>query len=73
MSTEKEHPQIFVEWVLAFLEERFPWLASEADESVSGAETVDEPCEPDEWLVEKCQKVRREDVNQTCRSIAAEE
>jgi hypothetical protein len=34
--------QTFVEWVLALLEERFPWLGKESDEEISGADTVDE-------------------------------
>jgi len=34
--------QTYVDWVLALLEERFPWLGKESSEEVSGAETVDE-------------------------------
>lgn len=42
MGAEEERSQTLVEWVLALLEERFPWLGSEQDEPVSGADTVDE-------------------------------
>ncbi|MDR5727414.1 MAG: hypothetical protein RB191_08310 [Terriglobia bacterium] len=42
MGAEEERSQTFVERVLALLEERFPWLGSMQDESVSGANTVDE-------------------------------
>jgi hypothetical protein len=28
MRADEERPQTFVEWVLALLEERFPWLGS---------------------------------------------
>jgi hypothetical protein len=42
MGADEERPQTFVEWVLALLEERFPWLGSGQDEPVGGADTVDE-------------------------------
>ena len=42
MTIEDSHSQTYVEWVLALLEERFPWLGKEDDEQVSGADTVDE-------------------------------
>ena len=42
MSNEDRRSQTFVEWVLALLEERFPWLGKDNDEPVSGANTVDE-------------------------------
>ena len=42
MGAEEERPQTFVDWVLALLEERFPWLGSGQDEPVGGADTVDE-------------------------------
>jgi hypothetical protein len=41
MSNEDRRSQTFVEWVLALLEERFPWLGKDNDEPVSGANTVD--------------------------------
>lgn len=59
MATEEKRPQTFVEQVLAFLEERFPWLGSEPDEPVSGAEVIDELCELHERLVGEGQKARR--------------
>jgi hypothetical protein len=40
MGAENERSQTFVEWVLALLEERFPWLGSGQDEPVGGADTV---------------------------------
>jgi hypothetical protein len=42
MTITDSRSQTFVEWVLALLEERFPWLGKEDDEQVSGADTVDE-------------------------------
>ena len=42
MSNKDRRSQAFVEWVLALLEERFPWLGKNNDEPVSGANTVDE-------------------------------
>jgi hypothetical protein len=42
MRAEEERSQTFVEWVLALLEDRFPWLGSGRDEPVGGADTVDE-------------------------------
>jgi len=42
MTITDSRSQTFVEWVLALLEERFPWLGKENDEQVSGADTVDE-------------------------------
>jgi hypothetical protein len=42
MAIEDERSQTFVEKVLVPLEERFPWLGSEHDEAVGGADTVDE-------------------------------
>jgi hypothetical protein len=42
MIDKDSRSRTFVENVLALLEERFPWLGKESDESVSGADTVDE-------------------------------
>jgi hypothetical protein len=42
MTDRDYRSQTFVDWVLALLEERFPWLGKESDEPVSGANTVDE-------------------------------
>jgi hypothetical protein len=42
MENQGRRPQTFVERVLAILEERFPWLGSDQDEPVSGADTVNE-------------------------------
>jgi len=60
MRAENERPQTLVEWVLALLEERFPWLGSGQDEPVSGAETVDELADLYKSLIEQREKARRE-------------
>jgi hypothetical protein len=60
MGAESERSQTFVEWVLALLEERFPWLGSSQDESVGGADTVDELADLYKSLIEQRDKARRE-------------
>ena len=60
MGAEDERPQTFVEWVLALLEERFPWLGSGRDEPVRGADTVDELADLYKSLTEQRDKARRE-------------
>ena len=60
MGAEEERPQTFVEWVLALLEERFPWLGSGQDEPVGGADTVDELADLYKSLIEQRDKARRE-------------
>jgi hypothetical protein len=60
MGAEDERPQTFVEWVLALLEERFPWLGSRQDEPVGGADTVDELAGLYKSLIEQRNKARRE-------------
>jgi|HubBroStandDraft_1064217.scaffolds.fasta_scaffold1178284_2 hypothetical protein len=60
MGAEEERPQTFIEWVLVLLEERFPWLGSEQDEPVGGADTVDELADLYKSLVEQREKARRE-------------
>lgn len=60
MGADEEHPQTFVEWVLALLEERFQWLGSGRDEPVGGAETVDELADLYKSLIEQRDKVPRE-------------
>ena len=60
MRAEDEHPQTFVEWVLALLEERFPWLGSGQDEPVGGADTVDELADLYKSLIEQRDKASRE-------------
>ena len=57
---KNERPQTFVEWVLALLEERFPWLGSGQDEPVGGADTVDELADLYKSLIEQRDKARRE-------------
>ena len=42
MGPEEQNRETLVEFVLALLEERLPWLVSKQDEPVSGADTVDE-------------------------------
>ena len=63
MGAEDERPQTFVEWVLALLEERFPWLGSGQDEPVGGADTVDELADLYKSLIEQREKARRENGN----------
>ena len=60
MGAEEERPQTFVEWVLALLEGRFPWLGSGQDEPVGGADTVDELADLYKSLIEQREKARRE-------------
>ena len=60
MGAEEERPQTFVDWVLALLEERFPWLGSGQDEPVGGADTVDELAGLYKSLIEQRNKARRE-------------
>ena len=60
MGAEDERPQTFVEWVLALLDERFPWLGSGQDEPVGGADTVDELADLYKSLIEQRDKASRE-------------
>ena len=64
MRAEDEHPQTFVEWVLALLEERFPWLGSGQDEPVGGADTVDELADLYRSLIEQRNRASRENGGQ---------
>ncbi len=59
MGAENERPPTFVEWVLALLEERFPWLGSGQDEPVGGADTVDELADLYKSLIEQRYKAHR--------------
>jgi cytochrome P450 len=60
MGAEEERPQTFIEWVLALLDERFPWLGSEQDEPVGGADAVDELADLYKSLIEQRVNPRRE-------------
>ena len=60
MGAENERSQTFVEWVLALLEERFPWLGSGRDEPVGGADTVDALASLHKSLIDQRNKARRE-------------
>ena len=60
MGAENERPPTFIGWVLALLEERFPWLGSGQDEPVGGADTVDELAGLYKSLIEQRDKARRE-------------
>ena len=60
MGAEEERPQTFVEWVLVLLEERFPWLGSGKEEPVGGADTVDELAGLYKSLIERRDRVSRE-------------
>lgn len=61
MGPEEERPQTFVEWVLALLEERFPWLGSERDEPVGGGETIDQISELHRSLIQERRRAHRKD------------
>ncbi len=60
MGADEEHAQTFVEWVLALLEERFPWLGPGRNEPVSGANTVDELSDLYKSLLKQREKTHRE-------------
>ena len=60
MRAEDERSQTFVEWVLALLEERFPWLGSGQDEPVGGADMVDELADLYKSLIEQRDKASHE-------------
>jgi cytochrome P450 len=60
MGDENERNPTFVEWALALLEDRFPWLGSGQDEPVAGADTVDELADLYESLIEQREKARNE-------------
>ena len=63
MGAENERSQTFVEWVLALLEERFPWLGSGQDEPVGGADTVDELADLYKSLIEQRDKALLENCD----------
>ena len=63
MGADEERPQTFVEWVLALLEERFPWLGSGQDEPVGEADTADELADLYKSLIEQRDKARRENAD----------
>ena len=64
MGAENERPPTFIEWVLALLEERFPWLGSGQDKPVGGADTVDEFADLYKSLIEQRDKASRENGRQ---------
>ena len=64
MDAENERSQTFVEWVLALLEERFPWLGSGQNEPVGGADTVDQLAGLYKSLIKQRDKARRENGGQ---------
>jgi hypothetical protein len=59
---DEEGRQTFVEFVLAFLEQRFPWLGSKQDEPVSGADVVDELTDLYHSLTEQRARPNRKEV-----------
>jgi hypothetical protein len=61
MGSEEERPLTFLDAVLALLEERFPWLGSGQDESVSSAETVDELADFYQSLARERDRIGRKD------------
>jgi hypothetical protein len=60
MRAEDERPQTFVEWVLALLEGRFPWVGSGKNEPVRGTDKGDELADLYKSLIEQLEKARRE-------------
>lgn len=62
MEPEEAGRQTFVEFVLALLEERFPWLGSRQDEPVSGADAVDELTDLYRSLTEQRGRSNRKDA-----------
>jgi len=66
MTITDSRSQTFVEWVLALLEERFPWLGKENDEQVSGADTVDELTDLHRSLTEErtAERTKSQDTDQ---------
>ena len=66
MTITDSRSQTFVEWVLALLEERFPWLGKENDEQVSGADTVDELTDLHRNLTEErtAERTKSQDTDQ---------
>ncbi|MGB7601813.1 MAG: hypothetical protein WBM24_16005 [Candidatus Sulfotelmatobacter sp.] len=61
MGAAEKRPRTLVERVLNLLEERFPWLGSEQDEPVSGADVVDELSDLYRSLKQERDKTHRED------------
>jgi len=66
MTITDSRSQTFVEWVVALLEERFPWLGKEDDEQVSGADTVDELTDLHRSLTEErtAERTKSQDTDQ---------
>jgi len=64
MGAQDDRPQTFVDWVVALLEERFPWLGSGQDQPVGGADTVDELADLYKSLIEQRDKASRENGGQ---------
>ena len=62
MEPEEENRHTFVEIVLALLEERFPWLGSNEDEPVSGANAVDELTDLHRSLIKERDQPSRNDA-----------
>jgi hypothetical protein len=62
MEPEVEGRQTFVEFVLALLEERFPWFGSKQDVPVCGADAVDELTDLYQSLIEQCGQSDRDDA-----------
>jgi hypothetical protein len=60
VGAEDDRPQSFVEWVLALLKERFPWLGSGQSEPVGGADTLDELSDLNRSPIQERDKMRRE-------------
>jgi len=62
MEPEQENRHTFVEIVLALLEERFPWLGSNEEEPVSGADAVDELTDLHRSLIKERDQPGRKDA-----------
>ncbi|MGA3374039.1 MAG: hypothetical protein ABSC48_20055 [Terracidiphilus sp.] len=59
MTDKDSRSETFVEWVLALLEERFPWLGKNNDEQVNGADTVDELADLHRSLIDQRNAIDR--------------
>jgi hypothetical protein len=72
MGAENERSQTFFEWILALLEERFPWLGSGQDEPVGGAETVDELAVLYKSLIQQREEARRENGDPRAKAASVD-
>lgn len=57
--TSEEHSKTFLDWVLALLHERFPWLGSADESAIAGADTIDELVGLHRLLIDEREKLER--------------